>query len=355
MNMPDTILEIIKDNHCPIYKAGDAFRLSGRVLTLPPGKPACMVLAEDIKTALTTGRYTEDIRQNNCPVYQFNCSGPVTDCTGSIRMEYRLPPDTAALPADGEKAEKIRAIINVLARFPIFQGLDDGQLRDLGRYLKYSQLPRGTVIIKKGTPGVNLFIIAAGKVEVIGDDAMRIAWLGRGEVFGEMSLISGEPVGATIKVVEPVRLLYMKGRDFGKILSRYPTLQMYFARLLAQRLAATNMARSEDFSSGMAGKLSEVPPSELFQTLNVNQKTGGADLALSGGNARVCFRQGEPVWAEYKGKNGPDAFFEILKAKEGRFRFSPNLSPEEAGAPEMGEFMWLLMEGIRRMDEDHVT
>ncbi len=45
-------------------------------------------------------------------------------------------------------------------------------------------------------------------------------------------------------------------------------------------------------------------------------------------------------------------FFELLKLKQGRFKFSPGLTPEEMDATEVGDFMHLLMEGLRRIDED---
>jgi len=126
---------------------------------------------------------------------------------------------------------------------------------------------------------------------------------------------------------------------------------MYFARLLAQRLAKTNVERLEEFASGMTGKLAENPPSELFQTLNLNHKTGLLTLTLSRGTAELSFREGALIRADYDEREGKDAFFEVLREKEGRFKFTPGLSPQEMKAPEMGDFMWLLMEGVRRIDE----
>jgi hypothetical protein len=101
----------------------------------------------------------------------------------------------------------------------------------------------------------------------------------------------------------------------------------------------------------MTGRLEEVAPAELFQTFNVNSKSGALSLSLTHGAARVAFRDGAPVAAAYDGKSGVEAFFAILGETRGRFSFHPDLTPEERKAPEIGEFMWLLMEGIRRIDE----
>ena len=43
----------------------------------------------------------------------------------------------------------------------------------------------------------------------------------------------------------------------------------------------------------------------------------------------------------------------LLKGRGGRFKFSAGLSPREMKAAEIGEFMKLLMDGIRRVDEDN--
>lgn len=352
MNVPEINIAIVEDNGCPLYDKGDQFVLNGRSLELPTGKPACMVLVEDIKGAIEFCETLDGDYIENCPVYGFSCSGPQTHCTGMISLESKLEAPRNTPPADQEKAEKIRAVLSMLASFPIFKGLSDRDLRNLGGMLKFKQFNPGETVITRGDLGVHLHIIASGRVSVIGEDGMRITELGKGEVFGEMSLISGGPVGATVEVMEPTKVLFIKGKDFGKILNRYPSLQMYFARLLATRLADTTQAMSAELASGMTGKLSEIPPAELFQTLNANQKTGAVDLSLSGGEARVCFRDGELVGAEYGDRTGIEAFFEILRETGGRFKFSSVLLGREGEEPVLGDFMFLLMEGIRKIDED---
>jgi hypothetical protein len=113
----------------------------------------------------------------------------------------------------------------------------------------------------------------------------------------------------------------------------------------------TNTARAEEFASSMIGRLSEMPPSELFQILNNNGKTGALVLDLSGGTAQLWFREGQLVKARYGDLEDLDAFFAVLAHREGRFRFKPGLPPEALTAEPLGDFMWLLMEGVNRIDE----
>ncbi len=351
MDIPEIEFIILEDYYCPMYQQGDRFSLAGRTFFTPPGKPTCMTLAGDLKDTFLPANNPDSCALNACASPYIDCSGPHTDCIGVIRLECRAGEVAPESQLSREKEAKLRKVITVLSQFPIFEGLNEKQLKELVALLKFKHFPTERVIVQKGAPGVNLFIIVSGKMEVVGDDGIRLAVLEKGEVFGEMSLISGDPVGATVRVMEPANLLYIRGRDFARIMNKYPSLQMYFARLLTRRLAETNVARSRDFSAGMTGKLSEIPPSELFQTFNVNQKTGALDLSLTRGGARVCFRQGELIRAIYDGKEDTEAFFEILREVNGRFKFNPDLLPEEKKAEPLGDFMWLLMEGIRKIDE----
>jgi len=369
MNPPEGSFKIIEDNNCPLYEIGDEFRLSGNALLLPRDRVMCLILAEDIIKSING--YSDEFRIDGDSEDTFDCGG----CNGVIRLTYskgilsaesgrkkdkgRQMPDDPAGRKNNDNADEhaikndhdIETIATLLSDFSFFQSLEQNDIKELVSYLKLRKFLNGEFIIKKGEPGTRLFIILFGKVEVVGDDGLSIAFLGRGEVFGEMSLLSGDPVGATIKVVDPTTLLYIHGRDFRNVLTQFPSLQMYFARLLARRLAKTNVARTEELSSGMVGKLSEMPPSELFQTLNANQKTGVLTLNLPNGNAAMFFKEGKLIRADYNNEENKEAFYEVLKQKEGRFKFIPDLPPELAEAEEVGDFMWLLMEGIRRMDE----
>ncbi len=356
MSISEAKFKIIEENHCPLYAFGDEFKLSGISLLLPHNKSACTTLVGDITEVFKLCEKIDDHHPDDDSVDLFNCTG----CIGSIRLEYKKekeakvchPPPFAAIAKRSES--DVSATANLLSNFSMFQPLSEENIRELVSDLKLQQYAKGKIIIKKGDPGVNLFIIVSGKVEVLGDDDMFITFLEKGEVFGEMSLLSGEPVGATIKGLEPTTVLYINGKNFRRMLDKFSSLQMYFARLLARRLAKTNIVRSEEFASGMIGKLSEMPPTELFQTLNQNQKTGVLTMQLVKGPAKLFFRDGELLRAKYDNREGRDAFFEMLKEDEGRFKFIPGIPSDELGISDLGDFMWLLMEGLNRIDEEDV-
>ena len=129
------------------------------------------------------------------PECVINCSG----CTGSITLEYKkIAKIKQAIKADKNQSN-IGAIANLLSKFSIFQSIDEHNLKDLIPFLKLRKFAPNDLIIKKGDAGRNLFIVASGKVEVLNEDEISMSVLEKGEVFGEMSLISGNPVGVFLK------------------------------------------------------------------------------------------------------------------------------------------------------------
>lgn len=352
------IFKIIEESNCPHYVQGDCFTLSGKAIALEPKKEntfittgvlkfpleksICRSLVKDITSILIMNDNLFNLTQ-----YTTNCSG----CSGLIKIRYSR--ETAYSDQKLTKENRLmNAVTNMLASFPLFQSLRHEDIQNVVKMLRLKKYVKNDIIMKTNDPPSYLYIMVSGRVEVLGDKDIHIAFMGKGDVFGEMSLLSGDPVGATIRVTESTRVLYLTGTNFRKVLNRYSSLQMYFSRILAQRLARTNIEMSEQLSSGIIGRLSEMPPSELFQTLNVNQKTGLLNLKLSRGAACVAFREGSMVRVEYNKKQGRDAFYDILTEKEGRFKFSPDLPDKDQDTPEIGDFMWLLMEGLNKVDED---
>ena len=348
------------ENHaCSCYSEGDEFKLSGNalllklkrektfvstaVITPPLQKETCRTLVADLTRVLANYESIDRI-----PETILECSG----CTGSVKLKPLPRRRDRESFAHKDRDQKIDAVARLLSNFSIFQALDRRNLRDIVAFLKLKKFGRDEVVLKKGDPAQHLYILLAGTADVLDDQGVRLSFLQKGDVFGEMSLISGEPVGATIKVVDPATIIFIKGQEFKQILNKFPSIQMYLARILAQRLAKSNLVVAEDITSGMMGRLADMPPAELCQTLNLNQKTGRLSLILNDGTAKLSFRRGELVAATFNHKIGKEAFFDVLKATDGRFKFHQELSQKDKAAPIIGSFMEMLLEGLRRMDEE---
>jgi CRP-like cAMP-binding protein len=277
-----------------------------------------------------------------------NCSG----CSGSARLKHEK--EKGVHPAISEKPASKNSEIaaSLLGDFSIFRSLDQYSLMDIISLLKLKKYPTGATVIKKGDPPRNLYIILSGQVDVIDENGVRLSTLGKGEVFGEMGLISGDAVGATIKVSHAASIFSLSAQDYKKVLSKFSSVQMYLSRLLAKRLTESNIKRAEEIASGMTGQLSDLSLTDLLQALNISQKTGVLMLILSKGPANLYLRKGNLVKADYNNHEGKQAIYEALKETEGRFKFNPNLPEELKGVPIIGSMMEVLLETSRRVDED---
>lgn len=358
MSFSEAKFKVVDVKECPYYRKGDEFKISGNALLLEHNKGSkfistaiidlpfqrreCRTLVADLTKVLV-----EHERVDRIPDRVISCG----QCNGAIKLEHKKGASIALAEDIRQHSTDVNTIAALLCNFSIFRTLNEDNLKDLVSMLRLRKHVPKDIIIRKGDPGKNLYIILSGQVDVVDQDGISITKLRNGEVFGEMSLISGDPVGATIKVLEPTTVLYIRGQDFLKVLNRFPSLQMYFARLLSRRLAQSNILISKEFSSGMTGTLAQMPPVELFQTLNYNQKTGVLQLNLSKGSATLAFRGGGIINAKYGRDKGKNAFFAMLGEKEGRFNFVPGLQEGDMGLPELGMFMELLMEGLRKLDE----
>jgi hypothetical protein len=360
MNPSETIFEITENNGCPCYEKGDELRLAGNALLLkldqentfittalvkmPNGKQTCRILVNDLTKILIEHESIDRI-----PQMAVSCSG----CTGKLQLKAHKEKQFLRVAAIDERRKNIDMIANLLSNFSIFQSLDKHNLKDIVPFLKLKKYAKGATILKKGAPAQHLYIILSGAVDVLDEKEVCLSRLRRGDVFGEMSLISGDPVGATIKVVETATIVFITGQNFKQVLNKFPSIQMYLARLLAQRLTNANIVRAEEIASGMIGQLSEMPPSELFQALNINQKTGVLSLTLPRGSAELSFREGDLINAKYNNKKGKQAFFDLIKEKEGRFKFVPKLPDAQKDSPIIGPFMEILLDGLRKADEEY--
>jgi len=175
--------------------------------------------------------------------------------------------------------------------------------------------------------------------------------MGRGDVFGEMSLLSGDRVTTTIMATEPCRIATLSQKNFRHVLNRFPALQVFLYKLLVGRITTINLQRSEELASGMVGQLADIPPLELCQMINANQKTGGLKLEMGKDKANLLFNEGELVSATFNGKQGKEAFYDALAIIDGRFKFTHGLGRSDLALDVLGGFMGMLMEGMKRIDD----
>lgn len=113
--------------------------------------------------------------------------------------------------------------------------------------LAEKEVPADETIICRGDPGYSLFIILSGTVVVTltNDEGIEytINTQTRGDNFGEMALMTGEPRSANVRAASDVRLAELSQEAFYELISEYPRLGDCFLRQMAQR-RGKSMARA---------------------------------------------------------------------------------------------------------------
>src|SRR5260221_13582366 len=82
-----------------------------------------------------------------------------------------------------------------LKRNPIFSALGEEVLGQLADKLKTITHEKGAMLLREGDPVDGLYLIRSGRVRVTRrneKDEQTIAYLGRGDAIGELSLLTGE-------------------------------------------------------------------------------------------------------------------------------------------------------------------
>jgi NTE family protein len=129
-------------------------------------------------------------------------------------------------------------MIDVLSRNPLFAGIDPSELGDLEAAMRRKEFGAGHVICRQGEAAESLFVIVDGFARVLLDDR-PVARLRRGDVIGEMSLVTGEPRSATVVAAVPTTAFELSRYGVAALIAEHPRILENLTRILSDRLAAT--------------------------------------------------------------------------------------------------------------------
>jgi len=136
-------------------------------------------------------------------------------------------------------------VIELLKGVDLFSALGSGQLEQLAALVIRKTFVRDETIILEDDDSVQaLFLIASGEVKVYvsGSDGREtiLSLLSKGDFFGEMSLIDGEPRSASVKAVTDADLLILRREHFIKQVEKTPELAMGLLVEMSKRIRKAN-------------------------------------------------------------------------------------------------------------------
>jgi CRP-like cAMP-binding protein len=211
-----------------------------------------------------------------------------------------VPQDKSSAPRSAA-----RSTLTVLRNHPIFCDLAPEALDQLCRYAKHSTLKRGAPIFSKGDPGNSLFAVISGTVKISissvdGRNAI-LNLIGAGEIFGEMSVLDGQPRSTDATANTGCEIFAIDRREFLPFMRNQPELAMKFIELLCSRVRRTSDQVEQVILQNLPGRLAGAlirlaekdKPGSGGQTIAITQQ----EISEMVGMTRESINKQLRVWA----------------------------------------------------------
>ena len=134
-------------------------------------------------------------------------------------------------------------LVDTLSGLALFADLSRPQVEAMAHQMTEESYPTGQRILRQGFTGTGFYVIVEGEV-AIKIDGNEIARLGKGDFFGEMSILLGEPPVADVVTTRQLRVLHLGGPDLEGFLREYPAVMYRMLKSVALRLRNANRWRS---------------------------------------------------------------------------------------------------------------
>jgi CRP-like cAMP-binding protein len=228
--------------------------------------------------------------------------------------------------------------------------LAQGQLHEYGP---------GEIVFRQGDQGDRLFVVKSGILEVLalsgdGAEPVPVAYLGSGEVLGELALLTGSPRSATVRCPQGAELFAVEKSVFLDLMDQLPAFSRNLCLVLARRLEATTLKVPRSGGKQLQGKLQYFDLATVIQTLIGSRQTGS--LVVSHDRHKVAelfFFRGNIARAKYHNLVGDDAVYQLFQSPvEGEFSFTGREVEESEIQTDISlPAITLLMESVRLQDE----
>jgi CRP-like cAMP-binding protein len=217
------------------------------------------------------------------------------------------------------------------------------------------------VVFRQGDKGDQLYIVKSGVIEILAKqadaaEATAVAYLGPGEVLGELALLTGSPRSATVRSPEHAELFVLEKAVFLDLMDSLPAFPRNLCLVLARRLEATTVKVPRVTAKQLQGNLKFFDLATVIQTLIGSHQTGSLVVSTENTKQKVAdlfFVKGNICRAKVRNLTGDDAVFQLFQSPlEGEFSFTgKTIQDEEMTSDITMPAISLLMESVRLQDE----
>ncbi|PTL77059.1 mechanosensitive ion channel family protein [Vitiosangium sp. GDMCC 1.1324] len=130
-------------------------------------------------------------------------------------------------------------VAEMLRRVDLFKVFKEEERARLRKEMVPKRFARGEHIIEQGQHGNTFYLVGRGELSVCAG-GVEVSRLSRGNYFGEMSLLTGEPRAATVVALTDVVLLELDRPVFARLFDEHPELAPKLSGMLAHRRTQLN-------------------------------------------------------------------------------------------------------------------
>jgi CRP/FNR family transcriptional regulator, cyclic AMP receptor protein len=124
----------------------------------------------------------------------------------------------------------------LLREVPLFSACSKREVARIASLADEIEVTAGKTLTREGEPGSEAFVIVEGRARVTVGDRGRLAALGPGACFGEMSLLDQGARSATVESETDMHLLVLDSRSFSSLLEEVPSVARKVLAAMAGRL-----------------------------------------------------------------------------------------------------------------------
>ncbi len=144
-----------------------------------------------------------------------------------------------------------RALENHLRGVPMFAGLSSDFIEHLKSSVELQRFAPGQIIARQGDAADSFYLVRIGFVkisETYPGGELVLAYLSRGDYFGEIGLLGGGVRTATCTALDHVEVVRISGDDFRDMVERFPSVRQGLEAVAAER-GAQNQQRMQTVRS----------------------------------------------------------------------------------------------------------
>lgn len=134
----------------------------------------------------------------------------------------------------------MKNILNTISQAPIFNGLDENNLKQLRQIALDKFYNRGEIVFLEKDDCNGFYLIIKGKVKIyktsLGGKEQILHIYGRGNPFGEVPVFSGQNFPANAQTITNSHLLFFPRTAFIELISKHPSLALNMLAVLSMRL-----------------------------------------------------------------------------------------------------------------------